>query len=235
VASVPSTVSANDERLTARSAVLIRANHAALSPAWEGWQRWVKRALDIVVAVVVLIALAPLMAIIAVCIRLDSPGPVIFRQIRCGKNGRLFVFLKFRGMIDSAESLKQQLAEQNEADGPLFKIRNDPRLTRVGRLLRRTSLDELPQLWNVLRGDMSLVGPRPPVPSEVAQYETWQQGRLLVPGGLSGLWQVSGRSELGFTEMVKLDLDYIERWSLWLDLTILARTAAAVLTSRGAY
>jgi len=234
VASVP-IVSSNDERLAASSAGLIRANHAALSSAWYGWQRHAKRGLDIAVTALALLALAPLMGIIALCIRLDSRGPVIFRQVRCGKNGRLFVFFKFRGMVADAEDLKSDLEDQNEADGPIFKMRNDPRLTRVGRVLRRTSLDELPQLWNVLRGDMSLVGPRPPTPSEVARYATWQRERLVVPGGISGLWQVSGRSELTFTEMVKLDLEYIEHWSLSLDLSILVRTAIAVFTFRGAY
>jgi len=235
VASVPSTVSSNDERLAASSTALLRANHVALSSAWYSWQRHAKRGLDIAVAAVALIALAPLMGVIALCIRIDSRGPVIFRQPRCGKNGRLFVFLKFRGMVAGAEDLKGELEDQNEADGPIFKMRNDPRITRMGRILRRLSLDELPQLWNVLRGDMSLVGPRPPVPAEVARYAAWQRERLVVPGGISGLWQVSGRSELTFTEMVKLDLDYIEHWSLSLDLSILVRTAIAVITCRGAY
>jgi len=235
VASVPTIVSSKEERLPASSTVLIRGSHAALPSAWYGWQRHAKRGLDIAVTALALLALAPLMGVIALCIRLDSRGPVIFRQVRCGKNGRLFVFFKFRGMVADAEDLKSDLEDQNEADGPIFKMRNDPRLTRVGRVLRRTSLDELPQLWNVLRGDMSLVGPRPPTPSEVARYATWQRERLVVPGGISGLWQVSGRSELTFTEMVKLDLEYIEHWSLSLDLSILVRTAIAVFTFRGAY
>ena len=226
-----SEASAYGAGLTALAAVL----PLTYSPAWDGWQRFAKRALDIAVATIVLLLLAPLLALIALAIRLDSRGPIIFRQVRCGKDGRQFVFLKFRGMVAEAESLQAQLAHRNEADGPIFKIKDDPRLTRVGRLLRRTSLDELPQLWNVLRGDMSLVGPRPPVPSEVAQYAPGQEARLLVPGGISGLWQVSGRSELSFNDMVRLDIEYIERWSLWLDLSILLRTAAVVISRRGAY
>ena len=194
-----------------------------------------KRALDITVAAVLLVLAAPLMLLIALAIKLDSPGPVIFRQRRVGKDGRLFTFYKFRGMVADAEARLHEVAHLNEVDGPIFKSRRDPRVTRVGRVLRRTSLDELPQLWNVLRGDMSLVGPRPPLPTEVTRYEPWQRDRLLVPGGITGLWQVSGRNLLGFEDMVRLDLEYITRWSLWLDLRILLRTILVVLTARGAY
>ncbi len=205
------------------------------SPAWASWQRVAKRALDITVAAALLVLAAPLMLLVAVAIKLDSPGPVIFRQRRVGKDGRLFTFYKFRGMVADAEARLHEVAHLNEVDGPIFKSRRDPRVTRVGRVLRRTSLDELPQLWNVLRGDMSLVGPRPPLPTEVAQYEPWQRDRLLAPGGITGLWQVSGRNLLGFEDMVRLDLEYITRWSLWLDLVILARTVLVVFTARGAY
>lgn len=207
----------------------------APSPAWASWQRVAKRVVDIGLAAALLILTAPLWLIIALAIKLDSPGPVIFRQRRVGKDGRLFTFYKFRGMVADAEARLHEVAHLNEVDGPIFKSRRDPRVTRVGRVLRRTSLDELPQLWNVLRGEMSLVGPRPPLPMEVAQYEPWQRDRLLAPGGITGLWQVSGRNMLGFEEMVRLDLDYITRWSLWLDLRILARTVRVVLTARGAY
>jgi exopolysaccharide biosynthesis polyprenyl glycosylphosphotransferase len=205
------------------------------SPAWASWQRVAKRALDITVAAALLVLAAPLMLLIALAIKLDSPGPVIFRQRRVGKDGRLFTFYKFRGMVADAEARLHEVAHLNEVNGPIFKSRRDPRVTRVGRVLRRTSLDELPQLWNVLRGDMSLVGPRPPLPTEVAQYEPWQRDRLLAPGGITGLWQVSGRNLLGFEDMVRLDLEYITRWSLWLDLVILARTVLVVFTARGAY
>lgn len=205
------------------------------SPAWAGWQGVAKRVLDVTVAAALLVLTAPLLLLIALAVKLDSPGPVIFRQRRVGKNGREFTFYKFRGMVADAEARLHEVAHLNEVDGPIFKSRRDPRVTRVGRVLRRTSLDELPQLWNVLRGDMSLVGPRPPLPAEVAKYEPWQRDRLLAPGGITGLWQVSGRNLLGFEDMVRLDLEYITRWSLWLDLRILLRTMLVVLTARGAY
>ncbi len=195
----------------------------------------VKRAVDIVGAVVGLTLGAPLLALIALAVRLDSPGPVIFRQTRVGLHGRLFEMYKFRSMRVGAEEQQDMLAEFNEADGPIFKIKDDPRLTRVGRILRRMSLDELPQLVNVLRGEMSLVGPRPPIPSEVEKYQEWHKKRLEAPPGMTGLWQVSGRSRLSFDEMVLLDIYYIENWSLWLDLKILLRTIPKVLMGEGAY
>jgi lipopolysaccharide/colanic/teichoic acid biosynthesis glycosyltransferase len=173
--------------------------------------------------------------VVAVLIKLDSPGPVLFRQQRLTRTGRPFSVLKFRTMVVNADQLKAQLMDQNEASGPIFKMRSDPRLTRVGTWLRRTSLDELPQVFNILRGDMSWVGPRPPLPAEVAQYEEWQKRRLGTTTGLTGLWQISGRSLLPFDEMVKLDLYYVENWSLVLDLKILLRTIPAVLTGRGAF
>lgn len=201
----------------------------------RGWNLAIKRLVDLVVAVLVLALAAPLMLIIAAAIKLDSRGPVLFRQIRLGRNRQPFVINKFRSMRASAEAEQAGLAALNEADGPLFKIRHDPRLTRVGCLLRRLSLDELPQFLNVLGGDMSLVGPRPPIPNEVERYEDWHLQRLEVSPGLTGLWQVSGRSGLTFDEMVLLDIWYIENWSLALDFKILLRTIPSVLFTNGAY
>ncbi len=200
-----------------------------------GWNRALKRAIDILVSGLGLIALSPLLALIALAIRLDSPGPVLFRQTRIGRNGKPFTIYKFRSMVVNAEEMQDQLRKLNEADGPLFKIKDDPRRTRVGRFLRRTSLDELPQLYNVLRGDMSLVGPRPALPEEVAQYQEWHKKRLEVSPGITGLWQVSGRSKLSFDEMVLLDIYYVENWSPALDLRILLKTIPLVLLGDGAY
>jgi exopolysaccharide biosynthesis polyprenyl glycosylphosphotransferase len=194
-----------------------------------------KRALDLVLTVAGLLLISPLLLGIAVLIKLDSRGPVFYRQVRVGRDGRTFKMWKFRSMRADADALLATLRDCNEASGPLFKMRDDPRVTRVGRVLRRLSLDELPQLVNVLRGDMSLVGPRPPLPREVAEYEPWQLGRLRAVPGLTGLWQVSGRSDLTFQQMVRLDLHYIQHWSLWMDVRILARTLPAVLSHTGAY
>ncbi|MBV9354325.1 MAG: sugar transferase [Chloroflexi bacterium] len=196
---------------------------------------WVKRAVDLVLVSFGLIVISPILVAIAIAIKLDTPGPVFYRQQRVGKDGRPFGIFKFRSMCQDAEHRLETLLAQNEASGPLFKMRNDPRVTRVGAVLRRWSLDELPQLLNVLRGEMSLVGPRPPIPSEVAKYEDWQLGRLRAMPGVTGLWQVSGRSEVPFLDMVRLDLHYIRNWSIGLDLEILLRTIPAVLTNRGAY
>jgi exopolysaccharide biosynthesis polyprenyl glycosylphosphotransferase len=197
--------------------------------------RLFKRLVDVFVAGLVVVLLSPLLALIALAIKLDSRGPVLFRQTRVGQRGRPFTIYKFRSMREGAEEEQAKLVEMNEASGPLFKMRNDPRLTRVGRILRRTSLDELPQFFNVLRGEMSLVGPRPPVPAEVEQYQPWHRQRLEVAPGITGLWQVSGRSDLDFDEMVLLDLYYIEAWSFFMDFQILLRTIPALLTGRGAY
>ena len=171
----------------------------------------------------------------ALLIRLDSPGPVLFSQTRVGEKGKLFTVLKFRSMRVGAEAEQEQLRERNEATGPLFKIRNDPRQTRFGRLLRRTSVDEIPQFLNVLKGEMSVVGPRPGLPSEVARYQPWHRQRLEVKPGITGLWQVSGRSDLTFDEMCLLDIYYIENWSLALDIQIMLRTIPRVLFGSGAY
>ncbi len=195
---------------------------------------FVKRVLDVVLAAAGLVVSAPLLLVIAVAVKLSSPGPVLYRQWRCGLRGRRFLLLKFRTMVVGAEQQREVVAHLNVMDGPAFKAPDDPRVTRVGRLLRRSSLDELPQLWNVLRGDMSLVGPRPPIPEEVERYEPWQRRRLAMKPGLTGLWQVSGRSEVDFATWMALDLAYIDGWSLWLDLKILLRTIPAVLSGRGA-
>lgn len=194
-----------------------------------------KRVLDVGLSLTLVAGLSPLLFLLALAIRLDSPGPVFFWQMRLGRDAVPFRFVKFRSMHTGAEQALAELEALNEVQGPIFKMREDPRLTRVGRLLRRMSLDELPQLWNVLRGEMSLVGPRPPLPSEVERYEDWHCRRLEVVPGITGLWQVSGRSELSFDEMVMLDLYYIENWSLTLDLQILARTIPTVLAGRGAF
>jgi exopolysaccharide biosynthesis polyprenyl glycosylphosphotransferase len=194
-----------------------------------------KRATDLVLTIVAFVLAAPLLGCIALAIKLDSAGPVFFRQERLGRNGRPFQMLKFRSMVNDADRQLELLRERNEAEGPMFKIRRDPRLTRVGAVLRRLSLDELPQLINVLRGEMSLVGPRPPLPAEVAKYEPWQVGRLRALPGMTGLWQVSGRSQVPFHDMVRLDLHYIRNWSLQMDVEILLRTVPAVLSNRGAY
>ena len=195
----------------------------------------IRRGIDIVGAVAGLVLGAPLLALIALAIRLDSPGSILFRQTRVGAGGKLFEMYKFRSMREGAEVELEQLRELNEADGPMFKIQDDPRLTRVGRFLRHTSLDELPQFWNVLRGEMGLVGPRPPLPAEVSGYMEWHKRRLEVRPGMTGLWQISGRSLLSFDEMVLLDIYYIENWSLWLDFKILLRTIPKVLFGDGAY
>ncbi len=191
-----------------------------------------KRVMDVAVAGVGLIVLSPLLALIAAAIAAGDGRPVIFRQTRIGLHGRPFLVLKFRSMTRDAEARKSELAAQNELSGPVFKATNDPRTTRVGRFLRRSSLDELPQLWNVLRGEMSLVGPRPPLPNEVEDYDLWHRRRLSMKPGITGLWQVRGRRDPDFDRWVTADLEYIDRWSLWLDLKILAQTIPAALEGR---
>jgi exopolysaccharide biosynthesis polyprenyl glycosylphosphotransferase len=204
-------------------------------PQFEGRKHLLKRGLDIVASALGLLVLLPVLAAIAALIKLDSPGPVLFRQERVGKNGRTFSMLKFRSMVATAEQDLAGLLDQNEGNGVLFKIRNDPRVTPLGRILRKYSLDELPQLWNVLRGDMSIVGPRPPLPREVDAYERFVHRRLYIKPGLTGMWQVSGRSELSWDESVRLDLYYVENWSLTVDLMIIWRTVKVVLKPHGAY
>lgn len=194
-----------------------------------------KRLLDIVGALVALVFFLPVIAVLAVLIKLESRGPVFYRSTRIGRGGRAFTFLKLRSMVKDADRRKHQLKHLNESDGPVFKMARDPRITRIGRFIRTSSLDELPQFFNVLLGDMSLVGPRPPIPEEVAQYEPWQLRRLDVRPGITCLWQISGRSRIGFQEWMRLDLEYIKHQSLALDLKILLRTIPAVLSREGAY
>jgi exopolysaccharide biosynthesis polyprenyl glycosylphosphotransferase len=204
-------------------------------PTLTGIRPLLKAFVDRASALVMLAVLAPLFALIAVAIAATSPGPVFFRQVRIGRNGRPFTMLKFRSMQRDAWRFQAELATRNEADGALFKLRHDPRVTPIGQLLRRYSLDELPQLVNVVRGSMSLVGPRPALPAEVASYPEDVYRRLVVRPGLTGLWQVSGRSDLSWEEAVRLDLRYVENWTLWLDVVIIMRTMKAVLRGRGAY
>jgi len=204
-------------------------------PVFEGFDYAVKRSFDLVVSVLLLVVLSPLLAVIAVAIKLSSHGPVLYRSRRPGIGGAPFDCFKFRTMRSDADQMQADLESLNEASGALFKIRHDPRLTRVGRLLRRFSLDELPQLVNVLRGEMSLVGPRPLPLRDFERLEDWHQKRYLVLPGITGLWQISGRSELDFDDLVRLDFLYLERWSVFLDLTILLRTVPAVLTRKGAF
>ena len=201
----------------------------------SGWNLVVKRSIDLVASLLGLVVLAPVLLVMAIAIMLDSPGPVLFRQARIGKNGREFSIYKFRSMEKDAEERLPELQNLNEAEGPLFKIREDPRRTRVGRWLRKTSLDELPQLYNVLSGEMSLVGPRPHLPEEILRYQPWHRKRLEVVPGLTGLPQVSGRSNLSFDETAFLDLYYIQNWSLSLDIMILLRTVPHVLFGDGAF
>ncbi|HEX4979553.1 MAG TPA: exopolysaccharide biosynthesis polyprenyl glycosylphosphotransferase, partial [Acidimicrobiales bacterium] len=196
---------------------------------------WCKRAFDLAVAVVLLAAALPLLAVAAVAIKLDSPGPVLFRQTRLGRGARPFSILKLRTMSAGDHSVIDLRSQGNDADGPLFKLRRDPRVTRVGAVLRRYSLDELPQLWNVIRDDMSLIGPRPALQSEADLWELEIYDRLRVKPGITGMWQVSGRSDLSFEEYVRLDLYYVDNWSLRIDLAILLKTLPAVFGSRGAY
>ena len=193
-----------------------------------------KRALDLGLSLVLFLLTLPIQALAALAIKLTSPGPSFFRQVRCGLNGRHFTLVKFRTMEAGAEERRSEIAHLNEMSGPVFKAARDPRRTLVGRLLRRLSIDELPQLWNVIVGDMSLVGPRPPLPEEVFRYEPWQRRRLSMKPGLTCLWQVSGRSELDFDRWMALDLKYIDTWSPLLDLKILLKTVPAVLSGRGA-
>lgn len=197
--------------------------------------RILKRSIDLVVGTIALILASPVIAVVSVLIKLDSRGPVVLAQTRIGKGARPFTVYKFRSMRQDAEAMKEALEAQNEQKGPLFKIRNDPRMTRVGRVIRKMSIDELPQLVNVLKGEMSLVGPRPPLPSEVDQYESWQRKRFEVLPGITGLAQISGRSDLTFEETLRFDFFYIENWSPLMDLKIMLKTLPSVILGRGAY
>jgi len=198
------------------------------------WQLFLKRSIDIVLCLILLLLLSPLFLVIAVAIKLTSQGPIFFKQSRCGLNGRTFTLYKFRSMVAGAEMKRRELEKMNEMDGPVFKIKRDPRITAIGRVLRRSSLDELPQLFNVLAGDMSFVGPRPPLAIEVELYKHWQRRRLSLKPGLTCIWQVSGRNKIGFEKWMEMDMEYIDNWSLWLDFKIMARTVVVVLFGLGA-
>ncbi len=205
------------------------------TPSLNASHRVIKRMMDIGIALALLAFDLPMFAVISLIIKLTSPGPVIYRQTRIGRDGKSFEMMKFRSMVADADQQRQTLERRNEAQGPIFKIRDDPRITPFGRLIRRTSLDELPQIFNVLKGEMSMVGPRPPLPEEVGRYKAHHLRRLAVRPGVTGLWQVSGRDRRDFEEMASLDLYYIENWSGWMDLKIILKTVPVVLSRRGAY
>lgn len=222
--------------LGAKRTVELLAEIGWAPPERSPAQRVIKRAIDVVLSLMVLVILAPVFALIAIVIKLSDFGPVLYAQTRVGEGGRHFRFFKFRTMVRNADDLKESLIDRNHFQGDItFKLTHDPRVTRVGRFLRRTSLDELPQLWHVLTGEMTLVGPRPAVPSEVAEYNPYELRRVTVRPGLTCYWQVSGRSDLPFERQVELDLQYIENQSLWLDLLLLVRTIPALVLMRGAY
>src|SRR5262245_6018363 len=199
------------------------------------YRRYGKRALDLAGASIALVLSAPVMLLAALAIKIETHGPVLYRSTRVGRGGKPFTFYQLRSRVNGADRHRHHLSHLNECDGPVFKISRDPRVTVVGRFLRTTSLDELPQLWNVLRGDMSLVGPRPPIPDEVSHYQPWQMRRLDVRPGLTCLWQIMRRSRIGFEEWMRLDLEYIQRRSFRLDFRILLRTIPAVISREGAY
>jgi len=230
----PGIVEVAGPRLSIRPADGLSLLHVE-RPVSRGGRMLMKALFDRVLGLLLVLVGLPVLAVVAVLVKIDSQGPILFKQRRIGAQGEPFNMLKFRTMVENAEALLGSLADANDGNEILFKKRDDPRVTRVGRVLRRYSLDELPQLFNVLRGDMSLVGPRPPLPSEVAKYESDAVRRLRVKPGLTGLWQVSGRSNLSWEESLRLDLRYVDNWSLVLDLQILARTARAVLSGSGAY
>ncbi|MFB1488661.1 MULTISPECIES: sugar transferase [unclassified Thiocapsa] len=247
-------MTSSDERpsQTSMEELLLRRYSRAGQPAWVirlriGAKRlaWVavvrsayllKRALDILLAGPLFILLLPIFGLLVLAIRLESPGPALFKQTRVGRWGQIFTMYKFRSMYMDAEARKAELLADNEMSGGVtFKMQRDPRITRIGRFIRKASIDELPQLWNVIKGDMSLVGPRPPVPAEVDEYSLSDRRRLEVTPGITCIWQVSGRSDIPFPEQVELDVRYIESQSLWTDIKLLWQTVPAVLFGRGAY
>ena len=231
---VPSLTDVTSERLKVRPVAGLPLVHLE-APRTLHASHWAKRVFDIVGSLALLLLISPIWLATALAVKLDDGGPVLFRQTRVGRDGRPFSCLKFRSMVIDAEELRGDLEVNHERSAVLFKMANDPRVTRPGRLIRRLSVDELPQLWNVLRGQMSLVGPRPPLPHEAARYGSDMSRRLRVRPGMTGLWQVSGRSDLSWDETVRLDLYYVDNWSMVQDLNILVRTVSAVLSSRGAY
>ena len=194
-----------------------------------------KRGIDIIGAGSGLLLLSPVIAIVACAVKFTSKGPIFFSQKRVGKNGQLFDMYKFRSMVVNAEELKEKLAHQNEMSGPMFKMKDDPRVTNVGKFIRKTSLDELPQLWNVLKGDMSLVGPRPSLPKEVKQFEKWMYKRLTVKPGLTCYWQVSGRNNIDFEDWMKLDISYVEDRNLWIDIKLIFKTVLVLFGDKNAH
>jgi exopolysaccharide biosynthesis polyprenyl glycosylphosphotransferase len=200
----------------------------------NAWELFIKRTIDIIFSMIFITLSSPIMFFTAAAIKLTSRGPIFYSQVRSGLNGRKFTLYKFRSMINGAEMRKKQLEKQNEMDGPVFKMRNDPRITRVGKFIRKFSIDELPQLFNVLKGDISIVGPRPPLPIEVELYEHWQRRRLSLKPGITCTWQVSGRNNINFERWMEMDLEYIDNWSLWLDTKILLKTIFVVLLGYGA-
>lgn len=204
-------------------------NYRSIEPRKGIIYLFFKRAMDIVGSAIGLILLSPLFILVALAIKVEDPkGKVFFAQKRCGKNNKPFQMYKFRSMVSNAEELLEELMEQNEMDGPVFKIKEDPRITRVGKFIRKTSIDELPQLFNILTGDMSIVGPRPAIPHEVAKYNDYQKQRLLVKPGLTCIWQVSGRNSIGFDEWIDMDLEYIEKRNLWMDIKLIFKTVGVL-------
>lgn len=197
--------------------------------------KYLKRVIDVLGSIAGLVLFAPLILLFAVLIKIDSRGPVLYKAARLGKGGKPFTFYKLRSMYVGAHESRSTLMHLNQVKGPVFKLFDDPRITRIGRFMRKCSIDELPQLYNVLKGDMSLVGPRPPIPEEVEKYEPWQLRRLSLKPGITCLWQISGRSRLGFDEWMRLDIEYINNQSFWMDVKILLRTIPAVLLREGAY
>lgn len=194
-----------------------------------------KRTIDIIGAGLGLILLSPIIAIVACAVKVTSKGPIFFSQKRVGKNGELFEMYKFRSMVVNAEELKEKLQHQNEMSGPMFKMKDDPRVTKVGKFIRKTSIDELPQLWNILKGDMSLVGPRPSLPKEVAQFDEWMYKRLEVKPGLTCYWQVSGRNNIDFEDWMKLDIRYVEEKNLWIDIKLIFKTVGVLFGDKNAH
>jgi exopolysaccharide biosynthesis polyprenyl glycosylphosphotransferase len=231
---LPGIVDVARRRVRPTSAAGLTLLHIA-PPLQRGMHTLAKALLDRMAALILIVLLSPLLFVLALAVRFGSPGPILYRQTRMGRGMTLFPMWKFRTMVVHADRMKSGLEAQNENDGHMFKMRQDPRVTSVGRILRRYSLDELPQLFNILFGHMSLVGPRPPLPEEVANYNSVEMRRLRIKPGLTGLWQVSGRSDLSWRETVALDLRYVDNWSLAGDMNVMARTVRVVLDGQGAY